>query len=605
MYSDVDKDSLFVRQADEAISLGGNDSSDTYLNIDKIINAIKRTGSDAVHPGYGFLSENGHFAERCEKEGIIFVGPSSYSINVMGSKQGSKELISKKEPTIPLIPGYNGKEQGEEQLIKEGIKIGFPLLIKASAGGGGKGMRIVYSSDLLPNAIQSVKSESLKSFGDDTIILERYFENSKHIEIQIIGDNYGNIVHLNERECTIQRRHQKVIEETPSPTLSIDCRNKMTLAAIKICSLINYKSTATVEFLLDHQNNFYFLEVNTRLQVEHPITEFTTGFDLVEIQIKIAQGFSLQQLNITQNNIKSVGHSIECRLCADDPSNSFFPSTGKIILWKPSDLYDPVNYNYYKNNNNEYKVRYDTGITNDSEISVYYDSLLSKIIVHCPTRIEAIQFLIKILKETVVMGTIKTNIDFLIRIIMHDVFKDGSFNTHFINNYFSDSVLKSIYSQFTSPSHSIIISTFLFDFYIRNSQRKTLHHLPYAFTNNCNKLNTVHFINNNNNNNSNEFKVQYEYLNRTNVLNGTHCFNIIIDNIKYKTELIEYNINTNKIIFINNDIRSSCTITMNLDLFYVHTNQTGIYLFIIHILLILINYSQVHLFYKRKVDFKI
>ncbi len=411
VYSDADKDALFVSYADEAIALGGNAAAESYLVQDKIIDAAKRTGANAIHPGYGFLSENASFSERCKNEGIIFIGPSAQAIVAMGSKIGAKELM--KKAGVPVVPGYNGDDQSDERLKKEALQIGFPILIKASAGGGGKGMRIVNSADELLPSVDAARREAQKSFGDGTLLLEKYFPSAKHIEFQIFGDEHGNALHLFERECSLQRRYQKVIEESPSPSLTAELRAKMGEAAVAAAKSIGYTNAGTVEFLLDKSGNFYFLEVNTRLQVEHPVTELTTGLDLVKLQIEVAQGLPLQ---IQPANLVQKGHAIECRICAEDPENNFFPSTGEILHWNEAGLEG---------------LRYDSGVKSGSVVDVHYDSMLAKVISYAENRDGAIRRMLYALDRMSILG-ITSNKDFLKELLLHKEFVDGSFDTKLI-----------------------------------------------------------------------------------------------------------------------------------------------------------------------------
>ncbi|KAJ3277702.1 hypothetical protein HK104_003045, partial [Borealophlyctis nickersoniae] len=324
VYSDADQNALHVKRADEAVQIGASPATESYLRADKIVSAALRTGCDAIHPGYGFLSENTEFARAVAEAGIIFIGPKPESILCIGDKSAAKQLLRAKAPSVSLIPGYSGDDQSTDTLIREAVKIGFPVLLKASAGGGGKGMRIVHEESKLHEEIQAARGESFRSFKDSKLLVERYIQHGRHIEVQIFGDQYGDVIHLFERECSVQRRHQKIIEETPSPLMDDALRAKMTGDAVTIGKLIRYEGAGTVEFIVDAQTKqYYFLEVNTRLQVEHPITEAVTGLDLVELQILVASGVRLQDTNA--KNVTMRGHAIECRLCAEDPANDFMP----------------------------------------------------------------------------------------------------------------------------------------------------------------------------------------------------------------------------------------------------------------------------------------
>jgi len=416
VYSEPDASALFVKRADEAVCIGGAYAADSYLNQDKIIAAAKLSGADAIHPGYGFLSENASFSKRCKDEGLIFIGPAAEVIEVMGSKIGAKELM--KKAGVPVVPGYNGSDQTPERFKAEAEKIGYPVLLKASAGGGGKGMRIVHKADELDAAVEGASREALKSFGDGSLLMEKYFSSAKHIEFQIFGDEHGNYTHFFERECSLQRRYQKVIEESPSPSLSAELRKKMGDAAVAAARSIKYTNAGTVEFILDKEGNFYFLEVNTRLQVEHPVTEETTGLDLVQMQIEVAQG---QPLKATSETTTQKGHSIQCRVCAEDPENNFFPATGNIVYWSEPALQG---------------LRYDSGVCSGSKIEVYYDSLIAKVISYADNRTVAISRMLNALDKMSILG-ITSNKDFLKELLQNKAFVDGSFDTKLIEREYS------------------------------------------------------------------------------------------------------------------------------------------------------------------------
>jgi acetyl-CoA carboxylase biotin carboxylase subunit len=417
IYSDVDKDAPHVHLSDEAINLGDPTPVESYLNIPKIVKIAKDTNADAIHPGYGFLAENPDFAKSCNDIGIKFIGPSPEVISLMGDKIAAKKTMEKSG--VPVIPGYHGIKQDDKTLIKEGKKIGFPLLVKAAAGGGGKGMRIVHSENKLKEAIEGAKRESKSSFGNDTVFLEKYLDKPRHIEFQILADEHGNTIHLFERECSIQRRHQKIIEETPSPVMNKTLRKKMGDAAVKAAKAVKYTNAGTVEFMLDGDLNFYFMEMNTRLQVEHPITELTTGVDLAKWQLRIASG---EKLTLKQKDITQRGHALECRIYAEDPENGFLPSIG--TLKKVEGATGP-------------NIRDDTGIYSGMKVTPYYDPMLSKLITYAENRVDNIQKMNWALSHYVVLG-VTTNIPFLKKVLEHDEFKKGKITTHFIDKYFKD-----------------------------------------------------------------------------------------------------------------------------------------------------------------------
>lgn len=411
LYADDDKEMPHAWMSDESFELGTGTLKETYLNQKRILEVAKLTGADAIHPGYGFLSENTAFCKAIEKEGLIFIGPTPESILLMGDKIGSKQAVEKLG--VPMIPGYHGNNQDPKFLSEEAKKIGFPVLIKASAGGGGKGMRIVEKESEFLEALNGAKSEALKAFSNDAVLLEKYVTSPRHIEVQVMSDTHGNHFHLFERECSIQRRYQKIIEETPAPGMSASLREDICKTAVGISKGINYRGAGTVEFIMGSDNKFYFLEMNTRLQVEHPITEMVTGLDLVRMQILVAAG---EKLNYKQEDFQQKGHAIECRICAEDPDNGFLPTVGKISkIGMPTTL----------------GVRLDSGFIDNSEVGVNYDPMLAKLIAHAPTRGEAITKMLLALDEVIFSG-IQSNRDYLRRLLSHSEFKAGHTHTHFI-----------------------------------------------------------------------------------------------------------------------------------------------------------------------------
>ena len=420
VYSDADANTPHVQMADQAVNIGPAPVGESYLVIDKILAAAKETNTGAIHPGYGFLSENAEFAKACKQQGLVFIGPEPDAIDLMGNKAKSKRRMIK--AGVPCIPGYQGKNQGDKTLITESKKIGFPIMVKAAAGGGGRGMRFVDDPKRLPDAIKDARSEAANAFGSDVLILEKAIQQPRHVEIQIFADKYGNTIHLGERDCSVQRRHQKVLEEAPCPIMTPKLREKMGAAAVKAAKDIGYVGAGTVEFMLESSGEFYFLEMNTRLQVEHPVTEMITGLDLVALQIKVARG---ESLGLTQDDIKLTGYAIEARLYAEDPAQDFLPATGPINLWEPA---------------NTDGIRIDSGIETGGEVSPFYDPMIAKIIAYGPTREEARLKLITALKDTALFG-VKTNKAFLIDALAHPVFKAGEATTSFINEHFPPSSL--------------------------------------------------------------------------------------------------------------------------------------------------------------------
>jgi 3-methylcrotonyl-CoA carboxylase alpha subunit len=411
VYSEADRDAMHVAMADEAVLLGPARARDSYLNIERVIEAARQTGAEAVHPGYGFLSENAEFAQACLDAGLVFVGPTAAMMTAMGSKSGSKALMEK--AGVPLVPGYHGEDQEEATLAKAADKIGFPVLVKASAGGGGRGMRVVNSAAELTAAIVSAKREAKAAFGDDRMLIEKFVQNPRHIEVQIIGDSQGNLLSLWERECTLQRRHQKVIEEAPSPTLDATQREAVCAAARKAAAAVNYVGAGTIEFVSDGKEVF-FIEMNTRLQVEHPVTELIAGVDLVEWQLRVAFG---EKLPLKQDEIKLNGHAIEARVYAENPQKNFMPSVGRIKTWRTPDAVDGL--------------RIDAGYREGDAVSPYYDAMLAKVIAWAPTRQAAIERLNRGLEETDVRGIV-TNIPFLSALVTHPKVRANTIDTGFI-----------------------------------------------------------------------------------------------------------------------------------------------------------------------------
>jgi acetyl-CoA carboxylase biotin carboxylase subunit len=414
VYSDADRAAKHVRYAGEAYHIGPSPSKESYLNADKIIETALQCGADAIHPGYGFLSENAEFARKCKEAGIIFVGPSPEAIMSMGDKITARSTMI--AAGVPVVPGTQERVESEESIQKVLHEIGLPLIVKASAGGGGKGMRLVRKTDELMKAVALARSEALTAFGDDTVYIEKYIESPHHIEFQILADSHGNTVHLFERECSIQRRHQKMIEETPSPFITPELRAKMAEAAIAAAKAVDYTGAGTIEFLVDANRNFYFLEMNTRLQVEHPITERVTGIDLVKEQLRVASGYPL---SFKQDEVSQHGHAIECRISAEDPENNFMPSPGIVRhVSEPNGL----------------GIRTDGYVYEGFEIPMYYDPMITKLIAWGRTREEAIERMKRALYEFKITG-IKTTIKFLERIMENSEFGSGIYDTHFIERH--------------------------------------------------------------------------------------------------------------------------------------------------------------------------
>src|SRR6218665_1582849 len=416
IFSEADRNALFVRYADEAVCVGPPPSSQSYLQGDKIIAICKELGVDGIHPGYGFLSENADFARKVREAGITFIGPSPESMDMMGDKLSAKATAKKYK--VPMIPGSEGAISDITEAIQVAREVGFPLLIKASAGRGGKGMRLVEREEDVEEQMKLAVSEAISAFGDGAVFIERYASSPRHIEIQLLADNHGNCVYLFERECSIQRRHQKLIEEAPSSVLSPELRERMGQCAVDVAKACNYSGAGTVEFLVDDQLNFYFLEMNTRLQVEHPVSELITGLDLVKEQIKVARN---EKLGFTQQDLKINGHALEVRVCAEDPANNFLPDIGRLVVYKtPSGP----------------GIRVDDGFEEGMDIPIYYDPMIAKLIVHGKDRTEAIEKMIRAIGDYKIVG-VETTLDFCKFVLKHEAFVSGKFDTGFIGKYFT------------------------------------------------------------------------------------------------------------------------------------------------------------------------
>ena len=426
VYSDADKDARFVLMADEAVHIGAPPSRESYLVGEKIIAACKQTGAQALHPGYGFLSENAEFAKRVEEEGIVFIGPKHYSMAAMGDKIESKKLAG--AAGVNCIPGVNSAIESADKAVEIAQGIGYPVMIKASAGGGGKGLRVAYNDKEAFEGFTSCTNEARNSFGDDRVFVEKFVEEPRHIEIQLIGDSFGNVVYLNERECSIQRRHQKVIEEAPSPFISDATRKAMGEQAVALAKAVKYQSAGTVEFVVGKDQSFYFLEMNTRLQVEHPVTECITGLDLVELMIRVAAG---EKLPLTQAEVKRDGWAMECRINAEDPFRNFLPSTGRLVRFQP-----PEETMFASDTSTWHGVRVDTGVQDGGEIPMFYDSMIAKLIVHGTDRLDAIAKMREALNGFVIRG-VSSNIPFQAALLAHPKFVSGDFNTGFIAENYS------------------------------------------------------------------------------------------------------------------------------------------------------------------------
>ena len=458
VYSDADKNARFVQLADEAVRLGPPPSRESYLLADKIIEICKATGAEAVHPGYGFLSENAGFAKKVEEQGIVFIGPKHGAIAAMGDKIASKKLAG--EARVSTIPGHNAAIDSPEHAVEIAKGIGYPVMIKASAGGGGKGLRVAFNDQEAFEGFASCKHEALSAFGDDRVFIEKFVEQPRHIEIQVLGDAFGNVVYLNERECSIQRRHQKVIEEAPSPFISDATRQAMGEQAVQLAKAVGYQSAGTVEFVVGKDQDFYFLEMNTRLQVEHPVTELITGLDLVEQMIRVAAG---EKLAFTQADVKREGWAIECRINAEDPFRNFLPSTGRLVRFVP-----PAQDLQQGQATTALGVRVDTGVVDGGEIPMYYDSMIAKLIVHGRDRADAIARMREALNGFVIRG-VQSNIPFQAALLAHPKFQAGDFNTGFIAEQYAHGFSAADVPH-ADPSFLVALAACLHKFY-RNRAR--------------------------------------------------------------------------------------------------------------------------------------
>ena len=470
IYSDPDRHAPFVRSADDAVYIGPPISSGSFLAIEKIVEAAHRVGADAVHPGYGFLAENADFAQACADAGLTFIGPSPEVIRRMGSKIEAKKLMV--AAGVPVVPGFSAADLSDRDMAARARELGFPILVKASAGGGGKGMRIVREPGQLGAALASARREAKNAFGDDTLLLERYFDAPRHIEIQIFGDAHGNLIHCFERECSIQRRYQKIIEEAPSPALDAERRTRMAAAALTAGRALGYENAGTVEFIADQDGTFYFLEVNTRLQVEHPVTEAITGLDLVHLQILVAQGLPLP---LRQADVAIDGHAIECRVYAENPFADFLPSTGTIACWEET----PVP-----------GVRYDGGVETGSEVTIYYDPVLAKVIAHAPTRNEAAQRLGTALAGLRIHG-VQTNVPLLQAVLRHPEFLAGHLDTHFLGTHVPLSTTPSPAQLAADRVHAVAVALWLQA--QRRAHAPVLRGIPSGWRNNPSQMQRIAF----------------------------------------------------------------------------------------------------------------
>jgi len=468
IYADPDRNAPFVRTADAAIYIGAPVTGGSFLAIETIVDAARRVGADAVHPGYGFLAENADFAQACVDAGLTFIGPSPESIRRMGSKIAAKQIAT--AAGVPVVPGFSAERLSDRDIAAQAQETRYPILIKASAGGGGKGMRIVHDPTKLAAALAAARREAKTAFGDDTLLVERYIESPRHIEIQILGDTHGNLIHCFERECSIQRRYQKIIEEAPSPALDANLRARMGAAAVTLGRAIGYHNAGTVEFVVDRDRQFYFLEVNTRLQVEHPVTEEITGLDLVRLQILIAQG---HPLSLRQDDLAINGHAVEARVYAEDPFTDFLPSTGRIVCWQQPAASG---------------IRYESGVETGSEVTIHYDPMLAKVIAHGAGRTEAVQRLGQALAAMRIHG-VQTNVSLLRDVLQHPAFLAGELDTHFINTHLSLAERRSAPDTDADRIHAVAVAVWLQT--QRRTQAPVLRTIPSGWRNNPGQMQEI------------------------------------------------------------------------------------------------------------------
>lgn len=538
VFSDADSDALFVQEADTAVHIGESSPAASYLKQAKLLEVAQNQGADAIHPGYGFLSENADFARACSEAGIIFIGPRPEAIEAMGSKSKAKALMAAHD--VPVIPGYQGEDQSLEKLTQEAEKIGFPLLLKAAAGGGGKGMRIVHSKKELAKNIEAAQREGLSAFGDDELIIEKYIASGRHIEFQIFGDQHGHAIHILERECSIQRRYQKVLEESPSPVLDKKLRSKMGEAAVKAAKALAYDNAGTVEFIFDDKTqDFYFLEVNTRLQVEHPVTEEVTGLDLVQMQIEVAEG---RALSLLQEDIQGKGYAIEARLYAEDASQNFMPATGHVLQWEVPQVEG---------------LRVETAVANGSEISIHYDPMIAKLIVHDQQRATAHRKMAYTLRHLSCLG-LTTNQDFLLHLFEQNAIQQGDYDTQFIQQHID---LNAFGQKSQEQKALAAIALTLSGWHKREHARTLLRALPSGWRSNRYMPQQQSWLLG-----EEEVLVQYD-------ATGNGKFDFVLFERNYQVELIKAD--ANHIHLRLNGVQHEIAIAQQGKQYFLHSAQTG------------------------------
>ncbi|MFK7937386.1 MAG: acetyl-CoA carboxylase biotin carboxylase subunit [Saprospiraceae bacterium] len=538
VFSDADRDAPYVVQADTAVHIGNSNPTESYLDQDKIIAVAQAQGADAIHPGYGFLSENAAFAEKCAVAKIIFIGPNPNAIRAMGSKSRAKAIMQ--QHNVPTIPGYQGEDQQLETLMAAAKKIKFPLLLKATAGGGGKGMRIVHRAEDLEKNIRAAQREAQSAFGDAELIIEKYIAKGRHIEFQIFGDQHGNALHILERECSIQRRYQKVIEESPSPVLSAELREKMGAAAVQAAKALNYDNAGTVEFIFDDTTqDFYFLEVNTRLQVEHPVTEEVTGLDLVQLQIEVAEG---QPLSIQQAEISAKGYAVEARLYAEDATNNFTPATGTVQLWEVPQVDG---------------LRIETAVETGSEISIHYDPMIAKIIVWDESRRTAHRKMAYTLQHLKCLG-LTTNQDFLLHLFQQKAIQEGDYDTHYLQNYFDE---KTLLTKSDQQKQFATAALTLWNWQQREQERDLLRALPSGWRNSRYAPQQVNY------------QIGEEVLSVKYEVVGEQAFHFYEGETRQQVELVKAM--AQQVIFRFNGVQYAFAVAKKENTYYLQSPQTG------------------------------
>ena len=535
IYADPDEHAPFVRAADEAVCIGPPVTTGSFLAIETLVEAARRVRADAVHPGYGFLAENADFAQACSDAGIVFVGPPPDVIRCMGSKIEAKKIMA--AAGVPIVPGFSVEGLSDREIESRARELGYPVLIKASAGGGGKGMRVVHDASALRSGLAAARREAKSAFGDDTLLIERYFDSPRHIEIQILGDAHGHLIHCFERECSLQRRYQKIIEEAPSPGVDVQLRARMGAAAVAGGRAIGYQNAGTVEFIVDRDRNFYFLEVNTRLQVEHPVTEEITGLDLVRLQIEIAEG---SPLPLRQEDVTIRGHAIESRIYAEDPQADFLPSTGRLVCWEAPNLPG---------------IRYESGVETGSEVTIHYDPMLAKVVAHAADRRQAARVLARALSELRVHG-VRTNLSLLIDVLRHPEFLAGNLDTHFIATHLQLDRARTAAQVDADRVHAVAVALWLQ--VQRRARAAVLPDIPSGWRNNPSAMQVIAFASN-----DTVLHVAYRVHTPSNI-------EVVVDGGRHQAAIRSWD--DRHIALVCDDVRRTFRLAAHGDVYYVHSS---------------------------------